>query len=92
MTELSPQESAFFYIYPWASAEMCAISSANGLAKTSFGYRNFAVDGANATKVAAGLGTFKLAQVSSAEVLQAKAESGVARDSGGDAPAAVTAP
>ena len=27
ITELTPQESAFFYIYPWASTEMCAISS-----------------------------------------------------------------
>lgn len=40
LTELSPQESAFFYIYPWASTEMCAISSANGAAKTSYGKRN----------------------------------------------------
>ena len=40
LTELSPQESAFFYIYPWASAEMCAISSANGDNQASFGKRN----------------------------------------------------
>lgn len=31
ITELSPQESAFFYIYPWASTEMCAISSGPNL-------------------------------------------------------------
>lgn len=40
LTELSPQESAFFYIYPWASTEMCAISSANGVGTTSYGKRN----------------------------------------------------
>lgn len=28
LAELTPQESAFFYLYPWASAQMCAIGSA----------------------------------------------------------------
>ena len=32
ITELTPQESAFFYIYPWASTEMCAIGSGPKLA------------------------------------------------------------
>ena len=32
ITELTPQESSFFYIYPWASTEMCAISSGPNLA------------------------------------------------------------
>lgn len=27
IAELTPQESAFFYLYPWASAQMCAIGS-----------------------------------------------------------------
>ena len=30
IAELTPQESAFFYLYPWASAQMCAFGSAIG--------------------------------------------------------------
>jgi len=40
VTELTPQESAFFYVYPWASTEMCAISSATGF-PVVLGRRNF---------------------------------------------------
>jgi len=40
LTELTPQESSFFYIYPWASAEMCAISSGS-----TIGTRNIVDDG-----------------------------------------------
>ena len=47
ITELTPQESAFFYIYPWASTEMCAISSGPEL-----GSRNLTDAG---VEVAAGL-------------------------------------
>lgn len=41
LTELTPQESSFFYIYPWASTEMCAISSGS-----TIGTRNLVDDGA----------------------------------------------
>jgi hypothetical protein len=42
LTELTPQESSFFYIYPWATPEMCAISSgsiigARNIVETSAG-------------------------------------------------------
>ena len=52
LTELTPQESSFFYIYPWASTEMCAISSgstigARNIVDTGGGYDDGKPDGSD---------------------------------------------
>ena len=59
LTELTPQESSFFYIYPWASTEMCAISSgskigARNIVDTGGGYDDGKPDGVNPWEASSG--------------------------------------
>ena len=51
IAELTPQESAFFYLYPWASPQMCAIGSQIADPYALNGYSDNALGNTDATNL-----------------------------------------